>query len=34
MTVQFAVGGVKQPAAVQDPEAEGGENVEAGLFKD
>ena len=37
--MQLAVGGVKQPAAVQpaavqDLEAEGGEHVEAGLFKD
>ena len=34
VTVQLAVGEVKQLAAVQDLAAEGGENVEAGLFKD
>ena len=34
VTVQLAVGEVPQPAAVQDLEADGGENVENGLFKD
>ena len=34
VTVQLAVGEVPQPAAVQDLEAEGGENAEGSLYKD